>query len=428
MKYLQLALGLMRRRLLFTLILIIEVAALMILTNTMYSTAISKQMVYEPYKDILSENGVVVDATSLDIMECSNEEIAPFLEVWPDKKSVIAFLEKRLAGDVKIHCSDSLSFWKQTGPRSVMYRDKGNSLNYYLLEPEILSRMNFPLSCGRYPSETINADGEIEIIVSGGTDATLNSVYDTPAGKMRVVGILTDNTYKPVGSDLDRTGMELGVDRDSLFNFVLPFDSQTNLGGAFGIAAKGVFPEGKDGYNILANSIWFVSYGDDISEEDFAANTEYLNTVGIVQYGQTLATLAEETERQINDIYYRMMPIIITAVIMVLSGLIGSAAISTLRQTRTFSIFFLCGCRKRDSLYIIGAETGITIIIASLLSAGGMIAMSLMGFEYLIGLSFGIGNIILSVLMAVILFALSMIIPFGMIRSYSPVSVLRENN
>ena len=427
MKYIQLAFGLMRRRWLFTLILIIEIAALLILSNTMYSTAAAKQMVYEPYREILSEKGVVVDATSLDIMECSNEEIAPFLEVYPDKKSVVTFLEKRLAGDVKIHYSDSLSFWKQTGPLSAMYRDKGNSLTYYLVEPDILSKLHYPLSCGRYPKAERNENGEIEIIVSGGTDAGLDSVYDTPAVKMRVVGILTDSTYKPVGSDIDRTGMESGVDPDSIFNFVLPFDSQTNLGGPFAIAAKGVFPENGDGYNIMANSIWFVSYGDNISDEDFAANTEYLNTVGTVQYGQTLATMAQETERQINDIYYRMMPIIITAVIMVLSGLIGSAAIATLRQTRTFSIFFLCGCRKRESLYIIGAETGVTIIIASVLSAAGLIAMKLAGFEYLIGLSFGIGNVLLSVLVIFMLFVLSMIIPFGMIRTASPVALIKEN-
>lgn len=427
MRYLRLALGLMRRRWLFNLILIIEVAALLILTNTMYSTVKSKQMVYEPYKDILSKKGVVVDATSLDIMECSNEEIAPFLEVWPDKKSVIAFLEKRLAGDVKIHYSDSLTFWEQTGPLSVMYRDKGNSLTYYLVEPEVLSKMCLPLSCGRFPSETKNDSGEIEIIISGGTDAQLDSVYDTPAGKMRVVGILTDNTYKPVGSEIDRKGIEPGIDQDSIFNYVLPFDSQTNLGGPFAIAAKGVFPEGKDGYNIMANSVWFVSYGDDISEEDFAANTEYLNTVGTVQYDQNLTTMAQETERQINGIYYRMMPIIITAVIMVLSGLIGSVAISTLRQTRTFCIFFLCGCRKRDSLYIIGSETAITIFISLIIAAAGIVTMKLAGFEYLIGLSFGIGNIILSALLIVILFVLSMIVPFGMIKASSPVSTIKES-
>lgn len=427
MKYIQLAFGLMRRRLLFTLILIVEVAALLILINIMYSTAAAKQMVYEPYREILSENGVVVDASSLDLMECSNEEITPFLQVYPDKKSVIAFLEERLAGNVKIHCSDSLSFWKHIGPLSVMYRDKGNSLTYYLIDPEILSKMHYPLSCGRYPSKTRNENGEIEIIVSGGTDATLNSVYDTPAGKMRIVGILTDNTYKPVGLEFDRTGMEPDIDPDSIFNFVLPFDSQTNLGGPFAIAAKGVFLEGGDGYNIMANSIWFVSYGDDISEEDFAANTEYLNTVGTVQYGQTLATMAQETERQINDIYYRMMPIIITALIMVLSGLIGSAAISTLRQMRTFSIFFLCGCRKRDSLYIISTETAITIVISSLFAIAGIVTMKLAGFEYLIGLYFGAGNIILSAMLIVMLFVLSMMIPFGMIRAASPVLTIKEN-
>ena len=427
MKYIQLALGLMRQRWLFNLIVIIEIASLLILTNTMYSTVRSKQMIYEPYKDILRENGVVVDAASLDFMECSNEEIAPFLQVYPDKKSVISFLENRLAGDVKIHCSDSLTFWKQIGPLSVMYRDKGNTLTYYLLEPNVLSKMCLPLSCGRYPKETKNDNGEIEIVVSGGTDANLNNVYDTPAGKMRVVGILTDSTYKPVNSEIDRNNMDPGIDRDSIFNFVLPFDSQTNLGGPFAIAAKDIFPENSDGYNIMANSVWFVSYGDNISEKDFAANTEYLNTVGTVQYGQTLNTMAQETERQINDIYYRMMPIIITAVIIVLSGLIGSAAIGALRQTRTFCIFFLCGCRKKDSLYIIGAETAITIIIASALAATGIAVMRIMNFEYLIGLSFGFGNILLSVLVVAILFTLSMIIPFGMLRSASPVLSIKEN-
>ena len=402
MKYIQLAFGLMRRRWLFTLVLIIEIAALLILTNTMYSTAAAKQMVYEPYRDILSENGVVVDATSLDIMECYNEEIAPFLEVYPDKKSVIAFLKKRLAGDVKIHYSDSLSFWKQTGPLSAMYRDKGNSLTYYLVEPDILSRMHYPLSCGRYPSIDRNENGEIEIIVSGGTDASLDSVYDTPAGKMRVVGILTDSTYKPVGSDIDRTGMELGVDRDSIFNIVLPFDSQTNLGGPFAIAAKGVFPENGDGYNIMANSIWFVSYGDNISDEDFDRILESNMLSKEDYYVQTITDYVAVDNKLIRKMT---------------CALVQNETISD--ETILYLEHLLNEAKKN--------ETGITIIIASAFAAICIVVMKLAGFEYLIGLSFGVGNILLSVLAAVMLFVLSMIIPFGMIRTASPVAVIKEN-
>lgn len=424
MKYLPLTFGIMRRRWLFTLIIVIETAALLILTNTMIATVISKNMLYEPYRAILEKNGVVVDASNLNMMECSNEDIAPFLEKYPDTKSVINFLEKKL--DVKVHYSEQLSFVKQIGPRSVMYLDKGNTLFYYLLDKEILSELKFPLSCGRYPSEDRNGNGEIEIIISGGTDAELNSVYDTPAGKMRVVGILTDNTYKPVGNTVDRDGMEQDGDHDSIFNYCLPFDSQTNLGGPFAIAAKGVFPEDNNGYNIIPNSIWFVTYKDNISEAESERITEYLSTVGTIQKNQTLSTMKEETEKQINDIYYRMMPIIITAVIIVLSGLIGSAAVSTLRQVRTFGIFFLCGCRKKDCIIIVCIEMMITLLISALLALAGIIAMQHYGFEYLIGLTFGWMNVFISAILLLVLFVLSLILPFGIIRASSPVKTIKE--
>ena len=424
MKYLPLTFGIMRRRWLFTLIIVIETAALLILTNTMIATVISKNMLYEPYRAILEKNGVVVDASNLNMMECSNEDIAPFLEKYPDTKSVINFLEKKL--DVKVHYSEQLSFVKQIGPRSVMCLDKGNTLFYYLLDKEILSELKFPLSCGRYPSEDRNGNGEIEIIISGGTDAELNSVYDTPAGKMRVVGILTDNTYKPVGNTVDRDGMEQGGDRDSIFNCCLPFDSQTNLGGPFAIAAKGVFPEDNNGYNNIPNSIWFVTYKDNISEAESERITEYLSTVGTIQKNQTLSTMKEETEKQINDIYYRMMPIIITAVIIVLSGLIGSAAVSTLRQVRTFGIFFLCGCRKKDCIIIVCIEMMITLLISALLALAGIIAMQHYGFEYLIGLTFGWMNVFISAILLLVLFVLSLILPFGIIRASSPVKTIKE--
>lgn len=424
MKYLPLTFGIMRRRWLFTLIIVIETAALLILTNTMIATVISKNMLYEPYRAILEKNGVVVDASNLNMMECSNEDIAPFLEKYPDTKSVINFLEKKL--DVKVHYSEQLSFVKQIGPRSVMYLDKGNTLFYYLLDKEILSELKFPLSCGRYPSEDRNGNGEIEIIISGGTDAELNSVYDTPAGKMRVVGILTDNTYKPVGNTVDRDGMEQGGNRDSIFNYCLPFDSQTNLGGPFAIAAKGVFPEDNNGYNNIPNSIWFVTYKDNISEAESERITEYLSTVGTIQKNQTLSTMKEETEKQINDIYYRMMPIIITAVIIVLSGLIGSAAVSTLRQVRTFGIFFLCGCRKKDCIIIVCIEMMITLLISALLALAGIIAMQHYGFEYLIGLTFGWMNVFISAILLLVLFVLSLILPFGIIRASSPVKTIKE--
>ena len=60
MNYFRIAISFLRKRWLFTLIIILEIAALLVLTNVMVATVHSKQMVYEPYRNILSENGVVV--------------------------------------------------------------------------------------------------------------------------------------------------------------------------------------------------------------------------------------------------------------------------------------------------------------------------------------------------------------------------------
>ena len=151
-----------------------------------------------------------------------------------------------------------------------------------------------------------------------------------------------------------------------------------------------------------------------------------MNTVGTVQYGETLATLAEESQRKINDIYYRMMPMIITAVIMVLLGFIGSAAISAVRQIRTFGIFYLCGCRKKDCISILAAETAI-ILLFSLLAAGiGLFILQQNHFDYLIGMTFGVMNVVISLLLVLLLFVLSMILPFGIIKTSSPILTLKE--
>lgn len=429
MRYIRLAMGMMKKRWLFTVIIIIETAALLVLTNIMIASANSKYMLYEPYKELMDKKGVVLDAGNLNILECGNEDVKPFLEKFPDLISVIKFLEKKL--DVKIHHSDQLAFVEECEPHSVMYRDKGRNISYILLDKEILEKWKLPLASGRYPMSERNSDGEIEILVSGGTDAHLNDVYNTPAGKIRVAGILTDNTYKPVANSTHDDGIQHGIDFESIFNYCIPIDVGTDLGGSFAIAAKELFSTGDDGYgadgyNIMPDSVWFVTYPDNISEEDFRSTTEYLSTIGMIRPNQTLATLTQATKKKINDIYYHMMPMIITAVIMVLLGSIGSSAISAVRQTRTFGIFFLCGCRKKDCLFIVGTEMLITLFISVILSLTCMIVMQILNFEYIIGMTFSMMNIFASTFLLLLIFVLSLVLPFGIIKTSSPVLTLKE--
>ena len=100
MKYIHLALGMMKKRWLFTVIIVLEIAVLLILTNIMIATANSKYMLYEPYKNLLTENGIVLDVASLNMLECDNDDIKPFLEKFPDLRNVEKFLETAVSGKI----------------------------------------------------------------------------------------------------------------------------------------------------------------------------------------------------------------------------------------------------------------------------------------------------------------------------------------
>ena len=59
MRYFKLAYDIFINKFLFNLLVILEIAAMLILTNTVIATYNSKKMLYEPYKEMLSHNGVV---------------------------------------------------------------------------------------------------------------------------------------------------------------------------------------------------------------------------------------------------------------------------------------------------------------------------------------------------------------------------------
>ena len=68
----------------------------------------------------------------------------------------------------------------------------------------------------------------------------------------------------------------------------------------------------------------------------------------------------------------------------------------------------------------------ITLFISTVLAVTGIIIMQKLHFEYLIGMTFGMMNIIVSVLLIVLIFILSLILPFGIIKTSSPVLTLKE--
>ena len=130
---------------------------------------------------------------------------------------------------------------------------------------KIFEKIRLPLAAGRWASSEKDSNGEIEIVISGGTDAVLDKVYNTRLGKIKVVGVLADNTYIPPGNfpNLETE------DKLSIFDFYKPFDCNINTVAPFALVDQNLFTGEPADYN----STWFISYEDGLSDEDIAYNT-----------------------------------------------------------------------------------------------------------------------------------------------------------
>lgn len=414
MQYFKIAYGLIANKFISVLFVSIEIAALMLLANIVTATYNSKSLLLKPYEELLQNDGVILDVNSL---------------LWEEGKApeeVIKDIKSNCQGDVTIHYVNSMDFVARNGPASTMFYDEGSNIEYYLLEDDIFSKLRMPLAEGRWASSEKTPDDEIEIVISQGTDAQLGQVYVTPAGKIKIVGILTENTYVPPMGGVRSASIN---EQNSIFTYYDSFDVNVNLMGAFAIADKKLFPnQGDDeSYNITADGLWFVSFGNNLTEEQIKYNTDYLKTIGYISPDETFHTLLDSSQKTINNIYLRMLPIIIAAVIVVLLGLIGTISLSTLRNMRCFGIFFLCGCSWGKILKIISAYLTYIFAAAIVWFIIGVNIMNGMKLAYSIGLSFDTNNIFISIIILLFMYLTAIILPYSLIKTTSPVETIKES-
>lgn len=424
MKYFKLAYDMVIHRFLFNLLIVLEIAAMLILTNTVIAAYNGKKMLYAPYEDMLSNQGVVLvmnrpeefaftdNEDVLAIMERHNDDV--------DYKEVTELLYQKLKGDVTIRFTQS-GVVDNSPLHSTMSGQQADALWAYFPDHDVFQKLRLPLAAGRWASSEKTAEGAIEVVISGGTNAELNKVYDSSFGKLKVVGILTQTTYIPPGpfTTDDQT------EQRSLFDYYQTFDNTMSLHAPFLLADQNLYPS--DYW--FPDSIWFVSYGKTISEEDVKANNDYLRKFGTIRshYGEeNFQTITEQSRKAINYTYLRMLPIVLAAVVVVLAGLIGSIAMATVRQKKNFGIFFLCGCRWKDCTRIILAYLSMLLTAAGVLTVIGILVMNALNMEYLIGAVYGWNNLLISLLELVVLYLLAVILPHSIIRATAPIETIKE--
>ena len=430
MNYFRLAYDMIVNKFLFHLFIAVEIAGMLVLSNALISTYNSKQNLYSPFESMLEKEGFVLQLYGMELISMAeDDELQALIQKGNGTISTDDLTELLLnyvGTDAELTYSYTGSMTSLEGaPRSLMESDRLENESYvdfYYVDHDIFDKMNLPLEAGRWAASEKNENGETEVVISQGTDAVLNQVYNTKCGKFRVVGILTRNTYRPPVSYNSKVLGKL-----SIFDYYVPFDSSISTSNPFFIADLNAVQS--TDFLTLSDCV-FVSFSSSASDERKNQIRDYLLTFGNIReiYGQEdFTTIHNNSYEYLMNIYRRMLPMIIVVNIIVIAGLIGSAAIFTIKYKRYFGIFFLCGCRWKDCIKIIMAYLSIIYCAAVILTFFAFAVMKLINLDYLIGTEYSYNNLLFSFLELILMYLLAIILPHTIIKTTSPVETLREN-
>lgn len=388
----------------FTVIMVLEIAALLVTTNITIGSVNSKQVLAKPFEDFLCKEGYYFNFDgSLDTTE--------------DYNKFYNLLSKFKSAD--LYSAERISYTN-------------------IVADKIFFNFAMPLQSGSWPKAAKDENGTPYVVVS--PDYMKNAgdtIFVDNVGECIVSGVLTEVTYIPniaVYAD-DITSLYESADYKSTIEQIkngsqnaLEFSNSAII---IAESAYNYFAEKPS----LANSC-FIVYNDDISKSDKEYNEKLIKQISgfypvddfhpIAPSFTPFSQIKADTDEYITNSYIDILPIILVVAAIVLIGLIGSAAINTVTQIKNYGIYFLCGSKWSDCLRIAFANILIILVFSGIISGVLLYASTYLNLNYLIGQVYAWNNLFISAGILLVMMILSLIIPFSIIRFTSPVEVIKS--
>lgn len=404
MKYLKFALCALRQKPLFNILIMAELAAILIVGNMAIAIYNSRSAFYDPYRDILAQDGFV-------FVVRTGRSSAGF-----DNDLRIKNTLDSLDGDVTVVNNYSL----QLVTDDVMF-----VRNIVAVDKEIFDRMKLPLESGRWASTEKTSKGKIEAVVYKGSDIkdtrlTLGNVIDGTINdkpcKIKITGIIGNGQYVP--------SLACNVHIESEKSNVMNFYSIPESGNACCFFVSASADNVLSDPNQLGGSIGFVYYNSKPDYNVRKSNLEKL--MGISKNLSALSDYKRNTLDYIHEQYIKLTPILLCVFIIVLAELICSAAMNTKAQLRNYGVYFLCGCRWKDCLKISLSYSLFILTGGCVIGASAFLIFQATPYAALFEQHLAPNNFYITMITAAFILFLSIIVPFFMIRRTSPVSIIRE--
>lgn len=387
MKYLKFGFESILKRIGFNILIIVEIALLLLVTNIMIANCNNKSFLYEPYKEILSHDG-----TDETFSAALSGEFRTLYEKIG-----------QLKGDIKLY-----TFGMTSTPEIA---DNG-----YTLNDDIFLKMNLPLKKGSWPSEVTDENGNYNILVSSNSEYDVGDIIQSEYGTFKVAGILTDITYLPKLTNAYADALDLTAYYEKM-------DYRTDGNETAAIIPQSAFP------NLLECNVvtfrYLMYYNTPPTEEEKTYNDEIIEELGGSGYRFEEERLS--IEKSIDKLYRDVTPIVLCISAMVLFGFIGLLAINTKSQIHDYAIYFLCGCRWKDCIKIALVNILIIVFISVILFGILIGIFDMLGISAMLGLLFAINNLYITLMIITGIIIISLIAPFFIVKNTSPVETIKEN-
>lgn len=410
MKYLRYGCLSISKNIVFTLIMVLEVMALLVTTNVTIGSANSKMVLVKPFSDIIDKEGYYC---AFEPMWETSEEATEFYGLFNKLKSA-----------------------------TIISSDQSDANK--IVDDSIFFKYSMPLQSGSWPKTAADEQGRPYVVVSPDYMKNVGDTITAPAvGECVISGVLTEVTYIPNFSFYDNE------EESNITSFYRSADYKTAIeaikaGSADElqysdsaiIMAKSAYKALNDNQDVVYLSC-FILYDDDISKADIEYNKGIMKQITEFQKENPdsyplepaftpLSQIKADTDTYITNSYINMIPIILVVAAIVLIGLIGSVAINTVTQIKNYGIYFLCGSKWSDCFKISLANISIILLFSGVLSGILLYCSKAINLNYLVGQVYEWNNLYISLGIIVIMMLLALIIPFGIIRFTSPVEVIKS--
>lgn len=383
MNTLNLAAMSLHKKIVITVLIVMELAVLFLAENYMICSVEDRTMLLKPYSNILSDNSLYVYDTHY-ISNISDNSIS-FAESQNN-------LLKGVEGNYKVY--------------NFLYYINKDYSDYivYSVDDEIYKSLALPLTSGNYGSKTNSA------VASPKAGRGALSV-ETPVGTLNldVCGTLTSSTYVPENLNLHS-------------NMTVNDFYGVNDGGNVIITGRSCLGEIEKSFNCCLGFI--VKF---YSPEAAQKAMNYLNTKAAVVSG---SSVKDNTNKAISADLQSFIPIITCVLLIVLIGIISISAMIFDENKYRSGVLWLCGYSRKKIISIQAATIAILLIVSLAVFAllafvvNRLISNEIINPDSFSKMSFGFGNLAATLITCAVLIIAAVAMPAVKTFKKSPVEYL----